>query len=601
MYNRNSNSSLATDKLRLDRATHVSALGKCFTFLLVILCGGVQSVLAADDLLSKAEAARIDLIKRMSPAVVCVFDESQRGGGSGVIIDPAGYGLTNFHVVAGMMEKRRGFGGLSDGKLYELSVLGVDPTGDVAMFKLQRDEPFAFAKLGDSDSVRVGDSAIAMGNPFVLSEDYTPSVTLGIVTGVHRYQWGEGSELVYSDCIQVDTSINPGNSGGPLFNLSGEVIGINGRISVNTRGRFNVGFGYAIGMNQIKRFIPGLRAGLLTNHGTLQATVERTPEGLVFGTVRPGASADKSGVRTGDVLLALDGKKIETPNEFASQLGTYPADWSLPLRVRRDDKELEFAAKLDSIAVKLEKKFTADAALAQEAMKYVLGRFQRGVFTEKLSKRPSQWKWSVASSLIKGVGAIRDWMRLYECTLQGDEPIVQVERWGDGEVVAKIEYSDKFAKEENPGLALEGLALHVSADRAMVLHAIYVLHRWMLAPVDSLPSDLFSHGGGQMWYTGSATEAGKNDGAQSGHLQAGRVVEVIKCPLADFAEGRFCFDIETGRLIGIEVIDKPMAETTRIDIGKYEDIGGLVWPTEIMIRERNHVTRETWTGWELKP
>ncbi len=221
-----------------------------------------------------AESARVALIEHVSPSVVCVFDDEQSGGGSGVLIDPRGFGLTNYHVVAGMLDGRKGWGGLSDGSLYRLEVLGIDPTGDVAMFRLAGRDSFPFARLGDSGQVAVGDTVLAMGNPFTLSEDYAPTVTRGLVTGVHRYQWGVKGNLIYSDCFQTDASINPGNSGGPLFNSQGQVIGINGRISVNTRGRFNVGFGYAIASNQIKRFIPALRAGLLAKHGTLQEIAE---------------------------------------------------------------------------------------------------------------------------------------------------------------------------------------------------------------------------------------------------------------------------------------------------------------------------------------
>ncbi|GAF72264.1 unnamed protein product, partial [marine sediment metagenome] len=148
------------------------------------------------------ERARIKVIADAAPAVVCMFDVGRQGGGAGVIIDPDGYGLTNHHVVGGMAN-RKGLGGLSDHHLYEYEVLGVDPTGDVAMFKLvgrRRGEPSAggrrlsasgrrssvvwpWVPLGDSDAVRVGDGAIAMGNPFVLAEDYTPTVTLGIISG----------------------------------------------------------------------------------------------------------------------------------------------------------------------------------------------------------------------------------------------------------------------------------------------------------------------------------------------------------------------------------------------------------------------------------
>src|SRR5687768_1391889 len=113
---------------------------------------------------------------------------------------------------------------------------------------------------------------MAMGNPFVLAEDQRPTVTLGIVSGVNRFQEGSGmNQLVYGNCIQVDSSINPGNSGGPLFNSAGQIIGINGRGSFEERGRVNVGLGYAISVNQVKNFIPELLATKIAQHGTLDA------------------------------------------------------------------------------------------------------------------------------------------------------------------------------------------------------------------------------------------------------------------------------------------------------------------------------------------
>jgi S1-C subfamily serine protease len=131
-----------------------------------------------------------------------------------------------------------GWAGLADGRLYRWDLIGTDPGGDVAIIKLRGKKQFPVAPLGDSEKVRVGDWAMAMGNPFVLAEDFRPTVTLGIVSGIHRFQEGSGlNQLVYGNCIQVDSSINPGNSGGPLFSLKGEVIGINGRGSFEERGR----------------------------------------------------------------------------------------------------------------------------------------------------------------------------------------------------------------------------------------------------------------------------------------------------------------------------------------------------------------------------
>ncbi|MCU0879162.1 MAG: trypsin-like peptidase domain-containing protein, partial [Pirellulaceae bacterium] len=210
------------------------------------------SAIESSDLaaVKAAEAARIRAIDSVYGAVVAIYGNDRQGGGSGVLFDPAGYALTNHHVVAAAGDN--GWAGLADGKLYRWKLIGTDPGGDVAIIQLAGTEPFPTAPLGDSERVRVGDWAMAMGNPFTLAEDQRPTVTLGIVSGVHRFQEGSGlNQLVYGNCIQVDSSINPGNSGGPLFNLQGEVIGINGRGSFQERGRVNVGLGYAISSNQV--------------------------------------------------------------------------------------------------------------------------------------------------------------------------------------------------------------------------------------------------------------------------------------------------------------------------------------------------------------
>src|SRR5205814_7527561 len=161
---------------------------------------------------------------------------------------------------------------------YDAVAVGIDKVGDVALIKLlpkKAGRDFPCATLGDSDAVKAGDWSLAMGNPFLLATDFTPTVTFGLVSGVHRYQYPESSRglLEYTDCIQVDTSINPGNSGGPLFNMQAELIGINGRISLEKRGRVNSGVGYAISINQIKNFMGHLRAGLDSDHATLGASV----------------------------------------------------------------------------------------------------------------------------------------------------------------------------------------------------------------------------------------------------------------------------------------------------------------------------------------
>src|SRR5262249_21200932 len=155
-----------------------------------------------------AEAKRIEVIERIKPAVVAIFAHGGQGGGSGVLVSKGGYALTNFHVVqpcGPVMEC-----GLPDGVLYDAVLVGLDEVGDVALIKLlpKKDgQDFPCATLADSDTVRAGDWSLALGNPFLLATDFTPTVTYGLVSGVHRYQYPEGSRgiLEYTDCIQVDT------------------------------------------------------------------------------------------------------------------------------------------------------------------------------------------------------------------------------------------------------------------------------------------------------------------------------------------------------------------------------------------------------------
>lgn len=285
------------------------------------------------------ESKRVKAINRVIGSVVSIYDVDRQGGGSGVIIDPSGIALTNHHVIVGA--GITGWGGLADGKLCRWDLIGTDPGGDVAVIQLQPQvpgTPFPFTPLGDSDSVRVGDWALAMGNPFILTEDQKPTVTLGIVSGIKRYQPGAGdNQLVYGNCIQVDSSINPGNSGGPLFNMDGRVIGINGRGSFKDRGRVNVGLGYAISANQIKNFIPELLATKLVEHATLDVQFEDRDGKVVCSRLSKDAPAAQAGIELYDQLLSFEGVAIKSANQFTNLICTLPEGWPIELVVRKKD------------------------------------------------------------------------------------------------------------------------------------------------------------------------------------------------------------------------------------------------------------------------
>lgn len=314
--------------------------------LLALLCGATG--LAADPLVREAERDRIAMIERVSPSVVAIFAASGNGGGSGVLISPNGYALSNFHVTSGSGTFMKC--GLNDGKLYDAVIVGIDPTGDVALVKLLGRDDFPAATFGDSDAVAAGDWVFAMGNPFLLATDFHPTVTAGIVSGVHRYQYPAGTILEYTDCIQTDASINPGNSGGPLFNSRGQLVGINGRGSFEKRGRVNIGAGYAISINQIRHFLDGLRGGRIIDHATLGAVVRTgNDREVLVDSVLEQSSAYRRGLREDDELVSFAGRPIGSVNQFKNVLGIYPDGWNVPLVYRRDGKKHEIMVALRSL------------------------------------------------------------------------------------------------------------------------------------------------------------------------------------------------------------------------------------------------------------
>lgn len=294
-----------------------------------------------------AEKLRIETIAAAAKTAVSIFAGAS-GGGSGVLISPDGYALTNFHVVqpAGVAMQC----GLNDGRLYDAVLVGLDPTGDLAVIKLLGRDDFPAATLADSDEVRVGDTCFVIGNPFLLATNLQPSVSSGIVSGVHRYQFPAGTILEYADCLQVDAAINPGNSGGGLFAANGQLIGINGRASFEKRGRINVGVGYAISANQVQNFLGVLKGGRLADHATLGATVATSLDGrVVVSDILESSDAWQRGLRIDDEVVALAGRPVRSVNGFKNVLGTLPAGWRVPLTYRRAGRPTEITVELAGV------------------------------------------------------------------------------------------------------------------------------------------------------------------------------------------------------------------------------------------------------------
>ena len=315
---------------------------------LVVMLAVAHSACAVDESVLDAQRRRVEVVRKVASSVVAIFGKGGQGGGSGVLVSPDGYALSNFHVTRGAGTFMKC--GLNDGVLYDAVIVGIDPTGDVALVKLLGRDDFPYANMGDSDAMKVGDWAYAMGNPFLLATDFQPTVTYGIVSGVHRYQYPAGTFLEYADCIQVDSSINPGNSGGPLFNDDGDLVGINGRGSFEKRGRVNSGAGYAISINQIRYFLDHLRSGRIVDHATLGATVTTAEDGrVIISSILESSEAYRRGLRLDHEIVSFAGRPIRSVNQFKNILGIYPKGWRLPMTYRHEQTKYEMMARLRGV------------------------------------------------------------------------------------------------------------------------------------------------------------------------------------------------------------------------------------------------------------
>jgi len=272
-------------------------------------------------------------------------EQPRQSLGSGLIVEPDGYVLTNNHVVEGgrMIMVR-----LSDAEEYEARVVGTDPRTDLALLKIQGPREFPVARLGDSEGLRVGEWVLAIGNPFGLEQ----TVTAGIVSAKGRVI-GAGP---YDDFIQTDAAINPGNSGGPLFNARGEVVGINSAIFSQSGG--SIGIGFAIPINLAKELIPQLKAKGRVSRGWLGVAIAPlTPElaqklgrpGALVTDVVPSGPAAGAGVRAGDLIVAFQGQPIRRAGELPWLTAKTAVGSEVELMLLRDGKEQAVKVRLGEL------------------------------------------------------------------------------------------------------------------------------------------------------------------------------------------------------------------------------------------------------------
>jgi S1-C subfamily serine protease len=344
--------------------------------------GGIaqaQKAQSESQALTPEEQIVISVVKRASPGVVHITSTAiaydfffnpvpQRGTGSGFVVDDRGYILTNNHVVeeADSLEVT-----LTDKSKSSAKLVGRDPSNDLAVIKINVPKEKLFPlKLGNSDTLQVGQTAIAIGNPFGLDR----TVTRGVVSSVGRMLRSESGRQIRG-VIQTDAPINPGNSGGPLLNSRGEVIGINSAIYTPSGG--SVGIGFAIPVNTAKRLLPQLIAKGRVSHPWLGvAGLDITPEaakalklptqeGILVVQVSPKGPAARAGIRGstkrtrvgnilvsvgGDIIVAVDGHKVSSIDEMTAYLdGERKVGDEVKMDLLRDGRSLSLAVRLGEL------------------------------------------------------------------------------------------------------------------------------------------------------------------------------------------------------------------------------------------------------------
>jgi len=268
------------------------------------------------------------------------------GLGSGVIIDKRGLVLTNFHVVKGADEILIR---LSDKREYRGQILGTDPKTDLAVVRFQPDHELTVATLGNSDALRVGEWAIAIGNPFGLDQ----TVTVGVISATGRSDVGIAT---YENFIQTDASINPGNSGGPLVNLKGEVIGVNTAIVAAGQG-----IGFAIPINMVKRVVDQLVDKGKVVRGWLGVALQPLSQdlaqslglagtsGAVVGSTITGSPAAQAGLQQGDVIVAYDRTPIEDYRHVQRLVAETRVGKSVTLQIVRKKQKMDVAVTIAEV------------------------------------------------------------------------------------------------------------------------------------------------------------------------------------------------------------------------------------------------------------
>jgi len=372
--------------------------------------------------------------------------QPQVGQGSGVVIDPSGYIITNNHVVG---DAARVTVRLENGEYYQAEVKGTDQLSDLAVIKIEPKRPLVAAKLGDADSVKVGSLTLAIGYPFGGSRaggrfdeamHFEPSITLGVISATNRQIASNMTGRPFRNLLQTDAPINPGNSGGPLVNIRGEVIGINQAIYTSGLTMGNIGVGFAIPISgQNKDIIERLKGGEPVVRGRIGVSIEAVTEpikhdygvdhGVFVNDIEANSPAERAGVKLDDVIVKFSGKDITSQDQFVTIVQATRPGAAADMEVIRDGKPMTLKVTVEALTPE---------AVAQKPAEAETKKL--GLTIESLSDEMKDKSGLAGGVLIKAVDPVSDGAR---AGLQANDVIVRI----GGEPVTDLEsYKKAVAK-----------------------------------------------------------------------------------------------------------------------------------------------------------
>ncbi|HWR83424.1 MAG TPA: trypsin-like peptidase domain-containing protein [Candidatus Deferrimicrobium sp.] len=385
--------------------------------------------------------------------------------GSGFFFRKDGYILTNSHVVQDAVKLTVA---TASGYKYEAELVGSDPMTDIAVLKIEPEEEVTVIPFGDSDALKVGDWAIAIGNPFP-QQGLDRTVTVGVISAKGRSNLDFGPEgPVYQNYIQTDASINPGNSGGPLLNLRGECIGVNAAISTPSGG--SVGIGFAIPINMARAVVPDLIAQGKPQRGWLGVGLSSVTErdakrqgldavkGVKIDSVVANSPADKAGIKPGDIVVGVNSQTVDNASQLSVLVSTIHEGTTVPIEIVRDSKHMTLSATigdretylasrpasddgdfraLDWMGMQL-MSFTPEVARAL-GVEFVEGVFVRRVYSGSPADRASIVKGTVILQVNKQTTQSLDEITAVARQLEGrSERVALIVQEPDGTVARKV-------------------------------------------------------------------------------------------------------------------------------------------------------------------